>query len=230
MNCVVTAGPTYEPVDEVRRLTNFSTGRLGTLLANRLAAQGHATTLMLGHYATFRDAAKSVRVVEFSTTQSLFELLRDAASAGCNAIFHAAAVSDFTIAKVWRRRADGGLDEITARKIPTQEGSVFAEMRPAPKIIAQLRSWHPHGLLVGWKYELDGTRADVLAKGLSQIRANTTDACVVNGAAYGEGFGLLSSGGGCAHCPDEAGLFEALLVLTSRHFQAVGSPGGAQGE
>jgi phosphopantothenoylcysteine synthetase/decarboxylase len=34
MNCIVTAGPTYEPLDEVRRLTNFSTGRLGTELAN----------------------------------------------------------------------------------------------------------------------------------------------------------------------------------------------------
>ena len=41
MNCVVTAGPTYEPLDEVRRLTNFSTGRLGTELANTLTRHGH---------------------------------------------------------------------------------------------------------------------------------------------------------------------------------------------
>jgi phosphopantothenoylcysteine decarboxylase/phosphopantothenate--cysteine ligase len=226
MNCIVTAGPTYEPVDEVRRLTNFSTGRLGTLLANRLAAQGHETTLLRGRYATFRDAAKSVRVVEFTTTQSLFELLRDAASERCDAIFHAAAVSDFTIAGVWRRQQDGRLEEIAARKIPTHEGSIFAELRPAPKIIARLRSWHPHGLLVGWKYELDGTRPEVLAKGRAQIRAHTTDACVVNGAAYGQGFGLISSGGDYVHCPDDAGLLDALSLLLSRHSQLVG---GARG-
>jgi phosphopantothenoylcysteine decarboxylase/phosphopantothenate--cysteine ligase len=41
MNCIVTAGPTYEPLDDVRRLTNFSTGRLGTELANFLAARVH---------------------------------------------------------------------------------------------------------------------------------------------------------------------------------------------
>ena len=38
MRCIVTAGPTYEPLDEVRRLTNFSTGRLGIELANFLTA------------------------------------------------------------------------------------------------------------------------------------------------------------------------------------------------
>ena len=36
MNCVVTAGPTYEPLDDVRRLTNFSTGKLGSQLGDFL--------------------------------------------------------------------------------------------------------------------------------------------------------------------------------------------------
>ena len=46
MNCIVTCGPTYEPLDEVRRLTNFSTGRLGTELANYLVAHyGYASPL-----------------------------------------------------------------------------------------------------------------------------------------------------------------------------------------
>jgi len=51
MNCIVTAGPTYEPLDDVRRLTNFSTGRLGTELANFLAArsQGDSAPRHHGH-------------------------------------------------------------------------------------------------------------------------------------------------------------------------------------
>ena len=53
MNCIVTAGPTCEPLDEVRRLTNFSTGRLGTELANFLAARGHKVTLLVGEQATY---------------------------------------------------------------------------------------------------------------------------------------------------------------------------------
>jgi len=54
MRCLVTAGPTYEPLDAVRRLTNFSTGRLGSELAAFLAAHGHKVRLLLGEQATFR--------------------------------------------------------------------------------------------------------------------------------------------------------------------------------
>ena len=42
MKVIVTCGPSYEPIDEVRRLTNFSTGELGVLLSNHLARAGHA--------------------------------------------------------------------------------------------------------------------------------------------------------------------------------------------
>ena len=48
MRCVVTAGPAYEPLDDVRRLTNFSTGQLGTELANYLTTEGHEVTLLSG--------------------------------------------------------------------------------------------------------------------------------------------------------------------------------------
>jgi len=54
MRCVVTAGPTFEPLDAVRRLTNFSTGRLGSELANFLAARGHEVALFIGQLATYR--------------------------------------------------------------------------------------------------------------------------------------------------------------------------------
>jgi drug/metabolite transporter (DMT)-like permease len=46
MKCIVTAGPTYEELDEVRRMTNFSTGALGSELANYLVDQGRAVELL----------------------------------------------------------------------------------------------------------------------------------------------------------------------------------------
>ena len=53
MKCIVTAGPTYEPLDQVRRLTNFSTGRLGAGLAEYLVRRGHEVTLLLGELSTW---------------------------------------------------------------------------------------------------------------------------------------------------------------------------------
>ena len=67
MNCIVTAGPTYENLDNVRRLTNFSTGRLGTELANFLAARGHDVTLLIGEQATYAGERRAQRVELFTT-------------------------------------------------------------------------------------------------------------------------------------------------------------------
>ena len=50
--CIVTAGPTYEELDEVLKMTNFSTGALGTGLADYLAGLGHEVELLTGYYST----------------------------------------------------------------------------------------------------------------------------------------------------------------------------------
>src|SRR6266576_7135498 len=101
MNCIVTAGPTFEPLDDVRRLTNFSTGRLGTELANFLAARGHEVTLLLGEQATHRGEQKAQHVEPFSTTANLLKKLKACSQQDMGAVFHAAAVSDFMFGKIW---------------------------------------------------------------------------------------------------------------------------------
>src|SRR5512139_3284295 len=95
MNCIVTAGPTYEPLDQVRRLTNFSTGRLGSQLAHYLAERGHNVLLLLGEQATWPGPWQGVELRRFSTTADLAANLRKQTAKPVHAIFHAAAVSDF---------------------------------------------------------------------------------------------------------------------------------------
>src|ERR1043165_4578125 len=188
MRFVVTAGPTYEPLDNVRRLTNFSTGRLGTELARFLERHGHEVTLLLGEQATYRDGAKAEI---FTTTIDLQNRLRTLANQTVNAVFHAAAVSDFGFGKVWSRSPQGDLKEIKSGKFSTREGTLVAELLPTPKIISELRKWYPKTRLVGWKFEVDGTRDDVIREAEKQLAVCSTDACVANGPAYGEGFGLV---------------------------------------
>jgi phosphopantothenoylcysteine synthetase/decarboxylase len=207
MRCIVTAGPTYEPLDNVRRLTNFSTGRLGTELARFLEARGHEVKLLLGEQATYRDAAKAE---VFTTTNDLRERLRALADQPVNAVFHAAAVSDFGFGKVWARSVQGELIELKSGKFSTWEGTLLAELLPTPKVIAELRQWFPVARLVGWKYEVDGKREHVIQEAEKQLATCLTDACVANGPAYGEGFGLVRGGGEFKYLEDKAALFEAL--------------------
>lgn len=194
MNCLVTAGPTFEPLDDVRRLTNFSTGRLGTELANFLTARGHTVTLLIGESATYKGecAASSTKV--FSTTQDLRSKLKSFSGKKMDAIFHAAAVSDFTFGKMFVRDAAGKLAAFRpSKKISTRGGKLLVELAPTPKIIAQLRSWFPRTKIIGWKFEADGGSAEALRAAKKQIVDCATDFCVANGPAYGKGFNLVSA-------------------------------------
>ena len=211
MHCIVTAGPTYEPIDQVRRLTNHSTGQLGTGLAKRLAANGHEVTLLLSRSATHTEQLEGVELKQFTTTADLAEKLKH--STEVDAVFHAAAVSDFAVGQVFRRDDDGQLKPLNAGKISSRIGHLLLELKSTPKIIASLREWFKEALLLGWKYEVDGDRDSALGQGQTQIVENQTNGCVVNGPAYGNGFGWLSNDHPAEHLADKAELFNRLAGL-----------------
>ena len=215
MHCIVTAGPTYEPIDQVRRLTNHSTGQLGTGLAKRLADDGHEVTLLRGRAATHTEMPKGIGFLQFTTTADLAEKLERLARAesGAGAVFHAAAVSDFAVGQIFRRADDGQLKPLNAGKLSTRDGALLLELKPTPKIIASLREWFAEALLLGWKYEVDGDRDSALGQGQTQIVENQTNGCVVNGPAYGNGFGWLSNDHPAEHLADKAELFNKLAGL-----------------
>jgi phosphopantothenoylcysteine decarboxylase/phosphopantothenate--cysteine ligase len=182
-------------------------------LVNFLAARRHDVTLLIGQQATWRGERNAARVETFTTTDDLRERLRAFAGPEVGAVFHAAAVSDFKFGKVWQRRADGTLSELRAGKISTRSDNVLVELIPTAKIISELRSLFPKAILVGWKYEVDGDRGTVIAKAEQQIRENATDACVANGAAYGAGFGVVTSRAKPQHVDTVKELFVALEGL-----------------
>lgn len=220
MKCVVTAGPTFEPLDDVRRLINFSTGRLGTELANYLVSCGHNVSLLRGHQATWRRECLAQDVLEFTTTFNLSAQLEALGARGADAVLHAAAVSDFSFGTIWRRLADGNLEPLQSGKISSRSGPLLAELVATPKIICQLRDWFPRACLVGWKYEVEGGRAEAIAEAQRQITASRTDACVANGPAYGNGFGLVSGPKKCAHLEDAGQLYGALEKFLRQHSPA----------
>jgi phosphopantothenate---cysteine ligase (CTP) len=216
MNCIVTAGPTFEPLDEVRRLTNFSTGRLGTELANFLTAHGHKVTLLIGESATYKGERKAQSVKTFSTTADLRAKLKSFSGKKVDAIFHAAAVSDFAFGEIFTEKKPGEFTALKAsKKISTRQGALLVELLPTPKIIAELRGWFPQTKIIGWKFEADGQRADAVRAAQKQIADCSTDFCVANGPAYGVGFNLVSASGQ-KHFPK----MEKLFVALEKHFAA----------
>ncbi len=189
---IITCGPSYEPIDEVRRITNHSTGKLGHLLSNRLARAGWQVTCLKGIGATYHgEVVEGVERLPIGTNEHLLERLeRIPDREGIVAVFHAAALADFKVKQVNR----GGGEPVEAAKISSRTGELSIVLEPAKKVIGELRALFPKSKITGWKYELAGTPDEAMAKGARQLTENRTDACVVNGRAYGAGFGVVVSG------------------------------------
>lgn len=208
MRVIVTCGPGYEPIDQVRRITNFSTGELGLLLASGLARAGHDVTCLRGDGATSQVEPGGARVVSFSTGGNLLDQLETFAGTGCiDAVFHAAALCDFRVKTV--RGTDGTIQ--MARKFATVNGELTLTLEPALKLLPRFRNLFPKARLVGWKFDLDGTRDDATTRARRQLEECRTNACVVNGGAWGAGFGFIEPGKNPVPSTDKASLCTFLV-------------------
>jgi phosphopantothenate---cysteine ligase (CTP) len=187
LRIVITGGPSSEPIDGVRLITNQSTGELAVLLAERFRESGNDVELFLGTRAIFRTSWARL----FDTNEDLERLLGEVKKREeVHAVLHAAALADFKVANI---QVEG--QKQSALKIPSAATAIQLRLVPKSKVIARLRKLFPEALIIGWKFELDGSPADVVSKGILQIEKYATNACVVNGSAFGPGFGYCDRNG-----------------------------------
>lgn len=168
LRAIVTAGGTQEPIDDVRVVTNLSSGRLGAALARALAARGAEVTLLAGPVLATTSSA-GIEVVRFSTAADLDRRIGDVLVQGPVELFlMAAAVSDWAPVRHKGKLASDG-HEIVVR------------MSPVPKILPTLRDrCGDKSVLVGFKLVSGVTEAALLAAAGKQIREARTDWCVAN--------------------------------------------------
>lgn len=122
MRVLITAGPTREPIDDVRFISNRSSGQMGFALARAAAKAGHAVTLLLGPVLMPPSVEDVARVVRFQTTADLEALLAEHFPA-CDVLIKAAAVADY------RPR------ELIQGKTPRGDG-LKIELEPTPDLVA----------------------------------------------------------------------------------------------
>ena len=199
----ITCGPAYEKIDQVRRITNFSTGKIGAILAEAFSIAGCEVICFRSEASTF-PAPRGVDVRSFSTNESLASGLQSLTREPA-IVLHAAALCDFVLESV------EGADP--AHKLSSRAGSIRITLKPAEKVLPKIRGWFPEAKIIGWKYELDGSRKQAITRAEDQIRASNSDACVLNGTAYGAGFGLISSDFQIQHFPDKSTLATRLAHL-----------------
>lgn len=159
---LVTAGPTYEPIDPVRFVGNRSSGRMGAAVAAEALARGAAVTVVLGPGAMRPPAG--VEVVEIETAEQMHAAVLDRADAS-DVVVMAAAVADF------RPKAPAD------RKLKKDAGPPDLVFEPTPDILAELGARRrPGQVLVGFAAETD----DVVAAGRDKRARKGVDLVVAN--------------------------------------------------
>jgi phosphopantothenoylcysteine decarboxylase/phosphopantothenate--cysteine ligase len=157
---VVTAGPTREPIDPVRFLSNRSSGKMGFAIADEFARAGHDVTLIAGPVAA--ATPEGVQRVDVETAEEMYREVNRAV-APCDVLVMCAAVADY------KPRV------AAATKIKKGDATMTLELVATRDILKSLpneRSFY----VVGFAAETN----DVERNGLTKLRAKNCDMLVAN--------------------------------------------------
>ena len=161
VSVLVTAGPTYEPLDPVRFLGNRSSGRMGFSLAAEAARRGGRVVLVSG--PVHLPAPPGVERIDVTTAREMEQAVRDRAGEA-DLVIMTAAVADFRPVRP------------AAAKIKREKGMPVIELELNPDILAGLRTAAPRAVTVGFAAETEeleqNARAKLERKGVDFLVAN----------------------------------------------------------
>jgi phosphopantothenoylcysteine decarboxylase/phosphopantothenate--cysteine ligase len=161
---IVTAGGTKEKIDEVRFITNHSSGKMGAALAEELYIRGADVLLIRA-----KDAVKPrylIREEMFETSAELQELIHHYIK-DYDTIFHAAAVSDFKVAAPHKG------------KISSSE-TFSLNMEPQAKIINHIKAWNPNIKLIAFKATAGQSEKEIVKTAEQKLKETNADAIIAN--------------------------------------------------
>lgn len=201
MNIVITAGGTSEKIDNVRKITNSGTGKLGVLIANELINKKLNEINKIFYVCSnkvLRPNNEKIEVIEIESTKDLEDVtVKLLTNNKIDYFIHSMAVSDYTTNYVTNAKLlseevkmNGNKDiekvikENTSilndNKISSYEDNLIVVLKPTPKIISLIKKISPQTFLVGFKL-LDGVTKERLIDVAKKLRdKNNCDLVVAN--------------------------------------------------
>jgi phosphopantothenoylcysteine decarboxylase/phosphopantothenate--cysteine ligase len=162
---LITAGPTREPIDPVRYISNRSSGKMGYAVAEAAIEAGHEVVLISGPVDV--DRPRGVAVIPVSTSDEMFEAVSRHTSR-CDILVMCAAVADYRPAKV------------SKSKIKKRGENISLELVPTRDILASLPKDREY-LVVGFAAETENLEANARKK----LQGKNCDIVVANDARIG---------------------------------------------
>lgn len=163
---LITAGPTYEKIDPVRFIGNYSSGKMGFALAEECACRGAEVTLIAGPVSTQLTPSLStcIKRIDVESCEEMYQAATKAYPE-CNAAILCAAVADFKP------------EQAASQKIKREKDDLVIRLKPTHDIAAALGAIkQPHQLLVGFALETN----DEIANAQKKLQKKNLDFIVLN--------------------------------------------------
>lgn len=196
---IITAGGTSEKIDNVRKITNSSSGKLGMTIANHLLKENDDLII---YYVcsknSLRPLDKRIKVIEIDGIISLKNKIENLLlNEKIDYFIHSMAVSDYmtdyvtTIERIKAsikntsnlEEAFSNIEIINGNKISSYEDNLVIVLKQTPKIISIIKDLSPQTYLVGFKL-LDGVSKEELISVAKKLRdKNKCDLVVANDLA-----------------------------------------------
>ncbi|SRR5713226_9314413 len=190
---LITAGPSREPLDPVRYISNRSSGKMGYALARVALLRGAEVVLVSG--PTALEPPSGARLIAVTTAAEMRRAVLEEFP-GCTAVVMAAAVADYHAA------------EFSQRKMKRGKGPLELRLEPNPDILKELGAKKNGKLLVGFAAETD----DLTANAAKKLREKNLDIIVANDITQkGSGFDGDTN---IATIMDRSGAARSLPLLT----------------
>lgn len=161
---IVTAGGTIEKIDDVRYITNRSSGKMGISIAEECYLRGAEVLLLRSKSAIKSRFAINEKI--FTTADDLFELIKHKIK-NYNVFYHTAAVSDFEI------------ENPVKGKISSKEGLTI-KLKPRQKILDQIKKLNPGITLIAFKAEYGLKEKEMIDKAFNRLKESNADLIIAN--------------------------------------------------
>jgi phosphopantothenoylcysteine decarboxylase/phosphopantothenate--cysteine ligase len=169
---LITGGPTQEPIDPVRFITNHSTGKMGYALAKMARRRGSEVILVTGP-ASLPIPRRDIEVVSVRTAEEMRKAVLTHVK-GCSVVIKAAAVSDYR-PKV-----------MSEKKLKKSASSLSLELERTKDILEEIGKKKGDRILIGFAAETE----DLIANAKKKLKEKNLDFIVVNDVTKpGAGFG-----------------------------------------
>ncbi|KAF1302391.1 phosphopantothenate--cysteine ligase [Enterococcus saccharolyticus] len=203
MRILITAGGTSEKIDDVRAITNHSTGQLGCLIAEAFLTQEITVDYVTTAQALQPAAQEELTIYTIDDTHSLAEMLDSLLQQHTyDAVIHSMAVSDFSpVQSLSQEQFLDKINQLIVRqqpvtkedlqlfsestqaketKISSNTDQLYLVLNKTPKVIQQIKQRQPETMLIGFKLLVDVPKEELISVAYQSLQKNQATYVLAN--------------------------------------------------